>query len=592
MRRHTWVLVFTSVAVGVGSGAPGADAAAPPEWRALQSEMAAPYPALATPEGRFADYLSPGTRPLPVPTLGLALIQAGLANGDASRVDTGIRGINDYVEEGPLDGPPGVFDHFAIAAAYNVLRREQADNPLFALHRTEWERWLRNFRMHYLPRTTHYGNKYMVEAVGVLELSASGVVPTAADAVPGRQDRPEQMALHVLDDVAPGMARRTGTTVAGSPAMVLSDPSSNALAYHALTLGFFGRAVDMLGPRASVRARDALERVARASWASMGPDGDVAYIGRSQQQAWALTLTAYGAEVAADGADSTWAPRFHALADRALARLRDAHGIGPDGLWITPSGAAAPGSGRHGLDTYANGPGYSGLALVGLNWAIEHADRHDRASGAIASDEPAAWRLARGRTAFHAVRTPSSWFVVKPSPSSAGRDLRYDFGLVALKRPAPDSTWVDVVRPRPHTNRGWDSAGPVMAGRSGRALPEGTGSHVSGGGVVTVRGGYRSRRGRWLSRGDSFRFAPVDCGIRSTFTRRAGGALEYSVFFRDAPRIDGTTLTDGTTAVQASPRPAVALRRGYASGTDARLVRAVLRFPAGRSPVQVTTCGA
>jgi hypothetical protein len=593
MRRRTWVVMFASLTILGASPAATAHAAAPAEWQSLQRDIAAPYPAMANAQARFPDYVNPRREPWSNPMLGLALIQAGLKQGNAEQVDTGLRTITEYVAHRPRTGEAGVFDHFAVASAYNLMREAAPENPRFIAHKPRWEAWLRRQPLHWLPNTNHYANKYMVEVVAVLEFRRSGLSSQVSASALAQGDRAEGLALSVLDDVAPALAQQASTTVAGAPAFVLSDPSNDALAYQALTLGFFARAVDLLGPRASVRAREALQRVARASWALTAPDGDLAYIGRSQEQGWALALTAYGAEVAADDADATWAPRFRAVADRAMARLRAAHGVGPHGLWITPSGAGAgAASGRRGLDTYAHGPGYGGLALVGVNWAVEHAERGDRAVAEIASDSPSATQLGRGRTVFHAVRAQSSWFAVKRSRSNSGSDLRYDFGLVALKRPMGDGGWYDIVRARPHTTGRGDSAGPVLLGRGGRALPDGVRSGVSADGTVTVRGGYRSPRGPWLSRGETFRFAPVDCGIRATFTRRRGGILEYSVFFRDRPAVSGGRLTAPGIAVDASPQPAVRLSGGYSSGVDARLTRAVLRFPAGRAPVQITICGA
>ena len=586
MRRKSWVSLFTALAIAAPFATASAQAAAPPEWRALQHDIAAPFPALATAEGRFADYLNPGTRPIPVPSLGLGLIQAGLMHDDAAQVDAGVRTIDDYVVKGPLDGPPGVFDHFAIATAYNVMREQRADHPMFAEHRSAWEDFLRRQPLHWLPNTRHYANKYMVEVVAVLESRRSGLSSDARGSAMADGVASERRALRILDEVAPTIARGASTRVAGAPALVLSDPSNDALAYHALTLGFYGRAIELAGPRASTRARDALQRVARASWALMAPDGELAYVGRSQQQAWSLALTAYGAEVAAADADGTWAPRFHAVADRAVARLRSMHGVGEHGFSITPSGAASARTGRHGVDRYASGPGYTGLTLAGLAWAIDYAEKHDRPIGAIASDTPSAWLLGRGRTALHAVRTPGSWFAVKHSRSSSGADLRYDFGLVALKRPGDDGSWRDVLVPRPHTTGRGDSAGPVLDG----ALPDGTRARVRSNGAVTVQGGYRNGH-RWLSSGETFRFTPVSCGVKATFTRRRGGTLEYSVFFRTRPSISGGQLTSDGIAVQASPRPSVRLKGGYASATDPRLVRAVMRFPASRRPVSVTICG-
>ena len=590
MRRKSGILLLTAMVLLGSIATTSASAAAPPEWSALQHDIAAPFPSLATPEGRFADYLKPRQAPWPIPSLGLGLIQSGIAHGDATPLDAGGRTIDDFVVNGRIDGAPGVFDHFNIASAYNVMREQRADHPLFAAHREAWETFLRRQPMHWLPKTDHYANKYMVEVVAVLESRRSGLTSQASGSAMAKGDEAERLALRILDEVAPTIARGSSTRVAGAPALVLSDPSNDALAYHALTLGFYGRAIELAGPRASARAREALQRVARASWALMAPDGDLAYVGRSQQQAWALALTAYGAEVAAADADSTWAPRFHAVADRALTRLRAVHGTGAHGFSITPVGAAGAGDGRHGLDSYASGPAYAGLTLTGLGWAIEQAAKRERTVGTIASDEPDAWLLGRGRTALNAVRTASSWFAVKHSRSSSGSDLRYDFGLVALKRPAADGAWRDVVLPRPHTTGRGDSAGPVLVGRGGRALPDGIRARTSSTGTVSIKGGYRSGH-RWLSSGETFRFTPVECGVRSTFTRRAGGALEYSVFFRGRPRVDGGHLTADGIDVQASPRPTVRLRGGYASATDSRLTRAVLRFPASRKPVSVTVCG-
>ena len=95
-----------------------------------------------------------------------------------------------------------------------------------------------------------------------------------------------------------------------------------------------------------------------------------------------------------------------------------------------------------------------------------------------------------------------------------------------------------------------------------------------------------------MRQGETFRFAPVSCGVQATFSRRGGDALAYSVFFRERPAPRDGGLVDSTTAVQTSPRATVRLRTGYASGIDGHLVRAELRFPPGRSPVRVTICNA
>jgi hypothetical protein len=161
---------------------------------------------------------------------------------------------------------------------------------------------------------------------------------------------------------------------------------------------------------------------------------------------------------------------------------------------------------------------------------------------------------------------------------------------VALKRPR-DGGWADVVRPRPHTRAGFDSAGPVLlSSPRGRALPDAVHADVSGG-TVTLRGGYRTRDGRWLRRGVSYRYGAVACGVKIVLPRRPGDVLAYSVWFTSAPARDGSTLTGPDATVTATPRFSVKLRDGGSSAVDPKLVRAELRFARGRGPVRITICG-
>ena len=50
---------------------------------------------------------------------------------------------------------------------------------------------------------------------------------------------------------------------------------------------------------------------------------------------------------------------------------------------------------------------------------------------------------------FAAVRSGDVWFAVNGRPLQP--DLRYDTGLVALKRREEDGSWRDLIRPRPMT---------------------------------------------------------------------------------------------------------------------------------------------
>jgi hypothetical protein len=590
MRRRTrcWIAVFIAALSTAGSAA-SAPAAAPPEWDALAREIAEPWPALIDSRGRFPDYVQATDPQYPPPMLGYALLQTGLRNNRSDQVDTGLRALNAAVLDISPKDRAGVFHHFALASAYNVARERLADYPLFAEHRRDWEHWLRRVKLQWLPATDHYANKYMVEAVAVLEMRRTGLRSTVRGSAMAQGEHAEHLARRLVNLRAPRVAAAAATDFEGGSAFVLSDPTNNALAYHALTFGFYARAVEMLGPGASVEAREALRGVARASWGLQAPDGDLSYIGRSQGMAWTLSLSAYGSEVAAD--DSGWGPRFRAVSERAIERLATRYGNGPHGLWITPSREGGTAAADRALDRYASGPSYAGLTLIGLNWAIEHADRHQRTVGKLAGDSYGVRRLSSPRTEFNVVRSGASWFAVRTKRSFAARDLRYDMGLVALKRPGPDGQWQDVVRPRPHTTRGADSAGPVLSTPQGVALPDAERSHVDEGGTVTLRGGYRARDGRWLRRGVSFRYGPVACGVQMVLPRRPSDRLRYSVWFTETPARDGNTLVGPHAAVSASPAYSVTLRNGGGSAVDGRLVRADLRFRPGKGPVRITICG-
>ena len=590
MRRRTRCQIALIAAL-VTIGTAQAQAATPPAWDALSQEIAEPWPGLIGPRGRFPDYVQATDPPYAPPMLGYALLQSGLRNGRPDQVETGLSVLNYAVRDIKPQGSDGVFHHFAIASAYNLARDQLADHPLFMRHRRAWERWLQRVDLKWLPATRHYANKYVVEAVAVLELRRTGLRSNVKGSALAQGAHAEHLARRLVNVHAPRAAAAAATEFSGGSAFILSDPSNNALAYHALTLGFFARAVDLLGPTASPAAREALQGVARASWGMQGPDGDLSYVGRSQGLAWTLSLSAYGSEVAAAG-NGGWGPRFRAVSDLALRRLATRYGNGPHGLWVTPSRDGAAAGADRSLDRYANGPNYAGLALIGLNWAIEHAATHDREVGQIAADAQGSRRLASGRTAFTVVRSGDNWFAVKTSRSFSARDLRYDIGLVALKRPGPDGAWVDVVRPRPHTASGFDSAGPVLLSTpQGAGLPDAERADVDAGGTVTLRGGYRARDGRWLRRGVSFRYGPVDCGVQIVLPRRPQDRLSYSVWFTTTPAREGDRLVGDHAVVSAAPRYSVRLRASGGSAVDSRLVRADLIFPRGRGPVRITICG-
>ena len=392
-----------------------------------------------------------------------------------------------------------------------------------------------------------------------------------------------------------GMAQREGFAIARETAFVLSDPNAGSpLAYHGLSLGVYARCLDLLGASASGAARETLRQVAHCSWAIAAPDGDLAYFGRSQEQAWSPALTAYGALSAAAIAPPAAAQRLRGLAARAVERLRRAHGTGPKGCFITPS-LRPDYRGTHGLDSYAAAIGYSGLTLTAFNWAIDRFG--DRVPDA-ADDAPPSrratyhFRTASPRNEFTVVRA-GHWFAVKSAASARAQDLRYDFGLVALKVRDDAGEWRDVLPPRPKTKVGPDSAGPVLRRSRGVGLPEAESVSVERDGTLTLEGGFRTVSGQWLRRGVRFRFQPLDTGVRLIFPTEPGDRIKYSVFFRDhgdQPQVQDDRVFDDEQLVTFDPPAEVALdSEPYASGTDARLVRANIFFPeSGGGAVRIT----
>ena len=86
--------------------------------------------------------------------------------------------------------------------------------------------------------------------------------------------------------------------------------------------------------------------------------------------------------------------------------------------------------------------------------------------------------------------------------------------------------------------------------------------------------------------------SPTPCGVRITWSTRRGDRYVQSFFFTEPPVRDGRTLTGGGQRVTAGSDFALTVERGYSSGTEPRLFRARLSFPAATGrPLGVTVCG-
>lgn len=611
VRRAAWfplllaAAILTSVAPSLAPadgerGSSGAAVAATADPDALAQSIARPSPDLQLPSGAFRDYVWEDRDGLGArygeSMLGYGLLLRGIRTGERRLVDSGLRALDAVVEDRRRATEPSVFENLAVAASYNLALRSAKDDPLFANVRHEWESWLRKVRVLHLARLDSFANKQLVEAVALLELLRTGVRSSDPRTVLGNRSAVRRLVQDFIDRRVPRLVAGTAVAVDGEQTLVFSDPRSEPLAYHALSMGFLARAIELLGARATAAPRRVLREAALASWRLASPSGDVSYVGRSQEQAWTLPFTAYGAASAAalPGAAAADRSRLEALAERVLERLRSRYSVGPAGLWITPALAIDEEGGRRALDVYAGATAYTGLTLVALDWAAARLRGRPLRAGRLAADAPHAARLSLGEGSCVVVRTASTWFAVKRAPSFAEfpGDLRYDFGLVTLERRVGDR-WSTVVPLRPRTKRSrHDSAGPILLEGARRGLPYGTRMSATTDGAVRIRGGFRTAGGAWLRRGVVFRFQPDGDGVRLTFPARAGDRFEYSGFFVEndpGPRSDRRSVSDARERLAFSvPQVTAPLQRGYSSGADPRLVRTRSRLTAPRSgPVTV-----
>ncbi len=603
-RRRAALCVPLALAALLGA-ASGARAAVPAAWDTLSRDIAAAWPAQQTAAGRFRDYTDQFYTPgfafsrYGDSLLGYGLMQTGVRDGRPDLIRSGLDGIRSVLERPKKFYKRGsVFEYMGMASAYNLARSKLAGDPAFQRIRPAWEQWLRSLRpistIYRRPQTSRYSNHYLIEAIAVLELERSGLRSNRPGAIlGGKRALTRRLTLRLLNSDVPRMAARSSVLDRGRRTFVFSDPPDQPPAYHGFSAGFYARGLQLLGGAATRRAHDTLREVANASVALTAPDGDLAYFGRGQEDVWALTATALGTESAArlPGTRAGAAASYRAVTERALARARDDYGNGPQGLWVTPALRKDLRGGVRGTDASTGAPSFAGVALVSLNWALDEMVGVRRPIGSIGADRSSAVQLSSAVSRFAAVRRGDLWYAVRRSGSTrAPRDLRNDFGLVALKV-ADAGGWRDVLPIRPRTSRRPDSAGPLLRSGGRTLFPMGRSLRVTGSGKVAIGGGYRTSNGSVLRRGERFVFAPTPCGVRITWSTRRGDRYEHSFFFTEPPVRQDRTLTGGGQRVTAGSDFSLTVDRGYSSGTEPRLFRARLSFPAASGrPLSVAVC--
>jgi hypothetical protein len=424
-------------------------------------------------------------------------------------------------------------------------------------------------------RADCYNNLKLVDAVASLALVRTGLVSSVPGARLADPAATERAARSFLDSRVPSVQRRDLRITRGGKAAVLSDPTRNPLAYHALSTAMLMRAV-RLG--AGTGARDAARR---ALWALVGlsdPRGTVAWMGRGQEHTWANAATVYAALAGAFefAAEPALADRLRRLAQLAFAELgaREAdHGL-----------AVVPGLPRvtlAGADKSQNAIVCNGLTLAFLHLAAGVAAPGRVApipaelAGSVVVDPTAA--------GVAAVRGSKAWFAVHREATHP-RDARYDVGLLSAQV-LVDGAWRSVVGQRPNTDGAsrLPTAGPVLV-RGGRALlPAGR---------VSARPGSIVLSGAWRGGGEpvgaTWRYSATSDGVVLRTPCQSGARLRMLEWTPAEPRRGrfGVALP-GRSVRFSSPVRAWRIAGAFASAAHERLTGVALETRCDGRPVTI-----
>ena len=590
--------ILLAIAIALLAALP-ASAATRADWVRLADEIASPWPNLQKGEGELIDYMDEYTNPGGKPggtrygdaLMGYALIQTGLRSGNRAYIDTGIRSISWATDPNRYFPPEArsddsVFEQWGVAAAYNLARVRLKGDSGWEKYRERWETWLRKQKTVRFGTGRRFSNHDLVEAVMVMELLNSGLSSDQPDSVVGGgRAQAERQVLALVNQQAPDVVG------ARNPAFI-SDPPDMPAAYHALSFALYSHLVSRLGDKAALRARIVVRRSADGSWRMAAPDADQAMWGRSQELVWAYPAAAYGASIAAGLPDTSAADaaRYRELIDRSLARLRTDYPVTDKGQLVSPGLGTDRISVANLLEGYVGAPSMGGLGLVFLNQALDEPKASiDGPQSRLAADVDTEAVIGDNEASFGVARRGPLWYAVHASRIRQGRlgtDVRYDLGLVGLKR-FDGGAWRDLMVHRPNTmgQEKRDSIGPVRVKPSPMLYPAApaTVEPVGGGGFLLRGGFWLNNRNRGMQRRASFRYEPTDCGVRQTFPGKRGEVYEMSFFFRDRPTKTGRVLRGPRERVKSSVPFSLRIHannhrsRPYASAMHGPLYRARLR---------------
>jgi hypothetical protein len=557
------------------------------------------------------------------PVIGPVLSSYGSAMTGQAMVEVGAAGV------GPASGPAnealiadglraevsqtsrsnqGGFELLALAEGFTWNERHLASNPAWKAARGAIAEFLRahgplvssDAGLCYSSADC-YDNLKLVAGLADLALVSTGLTSPAPASLLHNRAGLRRKALGFLAQAAANTgtdARRVGERVSFGDAGILSDPTKNPLAYHALSTMMLGHALVSLGRTTPARARAAFFRSARTLVGLMAPDGNVAYVGRGQGQVWTVAATVDALAIAASRTNSpTWRGRYLVGAALAIRRLQAVYPVGSWGLALVPRLAGEPGGNYEGIDGYANSVSYNGLAL----WALVDATRALTAVPAtVVQPLPATTNgvfLDPSHTKFATVTNGSLWFAIHGTDSDPA-DARYDFGLAAAEK-RDGSGWRTVLPYRPLTFRPTTGGPALLVG--GRALfPIGRRITAKRSGEVVIRGGWgtpgrvapRVRFGTiW-----TYRATPALDGVTLTFRGRPHRTYQFEVWYALGSQV--TASSAGLSVVEPggflrsysfnSPVSVSALTETYHSAYSSNLASALITLRAPNRPHRIT----
>jgi hypothetical protein len=536
------------VPLGAGAAAAansGADLAARADG--IADEVVARWVLLQRDDGRFPDPVVGAGEDYGTAMLGLAIARRATERGDQTLVRRGLAAVLAEVER-PTNG---AFEPLVLAEAYRWGASTLASRVDLRDAWADAERRLRadltarvpageaTAAARCLATPACWNNLKLVGALAGAVLLRTGLESRTSGALLADPALPAEIAATAGEriplETGDAIDRHGAANLSGGG--LLSDPSRDPLAYHALSTALLGRLVDELGDEAPPQALAALDRASRGLLLLAAPDGDLSWWGRGQGQVWVPAVAAEAAARAARRAPARGdlRGRYLAVAAAQLARLRGAYGVGAVGLPLVPGAVDAATLRGRSVDTYATTRGYNGLAVDAL----------DRAAALLASVDGRVTRVPSSRPG--SVRSPvqaglatigrAGRWVAIAGRDRAAEDARYGSGLLALQARDGSGTWSPRIPARPHAAQ---RVATIAVRQGGELLPA-AGVILPGraSDAVTVRGGW-SRPGGG---------ATLDPGLRWRWALGRDGALSISWRARHARTVVVTALAgDGEVA--------------------------------------------